>query len=809
LPHRSPLALAGALGTAGLLALTATAGAAVQTDVTARQAAARSCLDAPAPGAAGVVTKRFTAAETGLVRARVAGGGDWDVAVFDRAGRAVAAAAGAGGRELAEGFASAGEALTVQACRVGGGDATAELDARVIAIAEPTDDGPTQVVDVTTPDRAAKQRLQALGLDLTEHGDADSVEVVLHGADDAQTLRAARFDFEVEIADLEARGEANRERDARFARQVAASDLPSGRDSYRRLADYEAELKALAARYPTLTRLIALPNETVEGRTVWGIEITRNAQQVDDGKPIFLQMGVHHAREWPSSEHAMEFAYDLLTTRASTRTRRLLETTRTIVVPVVNPDGFTISREAAGNPNRPTPFSLFDYEMKRKNCRISANTPERFRTGTCADNPAGAQRGTDPNRNYGGFWGGPGASTIWSSATYRGDGPFSEPEVQNVRFLQSTRNITNLISNHTYSNLVLRPPGVYDAGLPLEEPVYRALGQRMTDRNGYANQLSFQLYDTTGGTEDWTFWTAGSFGFTFEIGPNEFHPPFATGVVDEYLGRGAVAGAGRGGNREAYYQMLEATADRNLHSVVRGRAAAGWKLTLAKSFTTTTHDPKFLDDAGERTAPPEQFEDRLSYRLDTRGGMFEWHLNPSTRPLVAGRFGRAPLAPTQPNQTVANPDGVPAANTGDPVTGANEVVPFTIGGLPEYDNASVTFHIEWADRAADWDVYILDAAGKVVGQSASGGTTREDARLLDAPAGEYRAVIVNYAGGATSDWSGGEVRFAGPQPRIETGVKEAYQLTCTREGEERITRQVVVDRGQTVDIGNACQPAQK
>ena len=59
----------------------------------------------------------------------------------------------------------------------------------------------------------------------------------------------------------------------------------------------------------------------------------------------------------------------------------------------------------------------------------------------------------------------------WSDDTYRGDGPFSEPEVQNIRELISSRQVTNLITNHTYSNLVLRPPGVADFGFPLEEPL--------------------------------------------------------------------------------------------------------------------------------------------------------------------------------------------------------------------------------------------------------------------------------------------------------------------------------------------------
>jgi hypothetical protein len=124
-------------------------------------------------------------------------------------------------------------------------------------------------------------------------------------------------------------------------------------------------------------------------------------------------------------------------------------------------------------------------------------------------NPAGPVRGTDINRNYGGFWGGPGASTRWSSETYRGPAPFSEPEVQSVRELISGRQVTNLITNHTYSNLVLRPPGVQAVGEPVDEPLLYRLGEEMTDKNGYANIRSWQLYDTTGSTEDWSYWVTG------------------------------------------------------------------------------------------------------------------------------------------------------------------------------------------------------------------------------------------------------------------------------------------------------------
>ena len=99
----------------------------------------------------------------------------------------------------------------------------------------------------------------------------------------------------------------------------------------------------------------------------------------------------------------------------------------------------------------------------------------------------------------------------------------------------------------------------------------KAIGARMTAQNGYANIHGWELYDTTGTTEDWSYNATGGYGYTFEIGPDEFHPPFPQ-VVDEYLGAGDYAGKG---NREAYLIALESALDPATHSIVAGDAEAG------------------------------------------------------------------------------------------------------------------------------------------------------------------------------------------------------------------------------------------
>ena len=326
---------------------------------------------------------------------------------------------------------------------------------------------PVQLVQVHASSRTARAKVASLGLDVTESADADGIDVVLHGAGDAALLRRAGFSWRVKVKDLAAQVRANAAKDRAYAAKVTRSPLPSGQDHYRTLGDYNREMRALAGAHPGMVKLLRLKHRSVEGRVVFGIEMTRHVRRLNDGKPVLLMMGAHHAREWPSSEHTIEFAYDLLRHYGhNRRATMILNRSRVIFVPVVNVDGFAISRSAPPLGD----FSLFDYEMKRKNCRVSIHTPAPYTSGTCEDNPAGRLRGTDLNRNYPGFWGGPGASASWSDDTYRGDAPGSEPEVDNIRSLISRRQVTGLITNHTYGDLVLRPPSIYDTGLTPDEP---------------------------------------------------------------------------------------------------------------------------------------------------------------------------------------------------------------------------------------------------------------------------------------------------------------------------------------------------
>jgi len=641
---------------------------------------------------------------------------------------------------------------------------------------------PVQLVRVDTPTRADKDRLTALGLDLTEHAGPGFVEVVLHTGADADALRAAGLAYDVEIPDLALRTARNNRASEAYAAAVTTSPLPSGRDSYRTLEDYDDDLRELAAIKPGVVSRFALPHQTLEGRTVHGVEISDQVGSAASGsKPVLLMMGLHHAREWPSGESAMEFAYDLVKNHGSdARITDLLKKVRVVVVPVVNADGFNQSI---------TQGSLLDLRevddggtvailgtpgnaYKRKNCRL-ADGVDSTPAGACdaAAAPGGYGVGVDPNRNYGGFWGGPGASSVAADPTYRGGGPFSEPETQNIRELVSGEQVTTLITNHTFSNLVLRPPGLRSQGDTADETAYADLGARMAAQNGYTNQKSYQLYDTTGTTEDWSYYATGGLGFTFEIG-EEFHPPFPT-VVDQYLGSGAYAGKG---NREAYLVALASTADASKHSVVAGRAPAGATLRLRKQFATPTYDGS-------------SFTDRLDSEMTVpANGAFAWHVNPSTRPLVMKhRLQVLSEVPTREETFTAS---------GPSAVGEHEDVELAV---TEPDQDLLQVALDWpTPDDMDLEVYRKQADGSLTEVASSGNFVgSKELATVDAPApGTYVLRVINFAS-VSPTWTMTAGLYDTTDTSVGEGLVEAWTLTCERaDGTVLQTVPVVVDRGQ-------------
>ena len=862
------------LATAALLlvsAPTALAGQLVSTKLTAQRATDRACHARLLDAGGAVVHRRVTVPSLGLVRARLSGarGADWDLGVFNREGRAIAGSAHFGSRELAEGFAGSGQRVTVQACRRSGRARQARLTVANVAIPKADPGTKVQLVRVLTPSDIDKDRLLASGLDVTEHGRETFLDVMLYGDRDLSRLEGLNLQFAFlskdvfgeDRAALRQRWTGTPAPRTRDHTKVGPSPLPSGRTNYRRLADYSADLKLLAEQHPDLVRPITLPHPTHLGRPVEGVVITSNPD-ASAHKPAFVQFGVHHAREWPSAEMAIEWAFEMVNSYGSDeRATKLLDSAKTIVVPVVNPDGFNLTREMpfaeenldSGASEVPVdsgqPVVDPGFAYKRRNCHVidlnDAGNAYDSAGLDCAD-VAARDLGVDPNRNYGGLWGGPGATEDHTSDTFYGPGPFSEPETQNVQWLVSNNQATTLITNHTYSDLILRPPGIKALGDTIDEQAYKALGAAMAEQNGYTNWQGFELYDTTGTTEDWSYFATGGFGFTFEIGraaqsvlpksgePNSqlvldiagsyagvgFHPPYPLGVVSEWLGKGPWAGKG---NREAYYTAFEAAADAANHSVIAGKAEPGTELTLSKTFPTST-SPRGTNEEGlgvfDPDGTPIRFQDTLTTTMTVpASGTFEWHVNPSTRPgVLKGIAARPAGGPTTPNIPIAHDPEAPFyPNGGAPIPGTYEEVDFEI--LPTQDNGAMGISISWpgdgstipeaevSDEDLDLYVYRQNAAGdyEQIGASTQGSGTSEAVLVPTPAAGKYRVRVSNYTTHEESEknWSG-EITFTPPVE--QRPALEAWTLTCRTAAGESGTESLIVGRGERIEAAlGACQ----
>jgi len=504
---------------------------------------------------------------------------------------------------------------------------------------EPVSPGRVSLESVRISGPEDVQRLERLGFDVTHDVSETDVTVAMHADADRRRLDALGFSSETLVPDLQAKNDAERVEEARAAIPTA---LPSGRSTYRVYEDYLNDMDALAAANPSLVRKFTI-GQSLEGRPIVGIEIADEVHRQDDGRPAYVQMGLHHVREWPSGEFPMEFAIDLVNgfNSADSDITPILENVRVFVIPVVNPDGFLVSRGAAlsgtgGGGLEGIGILAGAGEYKRKNCRPTSPGQESV---PCAQRPANS--GVDLNRNYGYYWGGPGSSTSTTSESYRGTAPFSEPESEAVHQWVSKFHPTVLITNHTFTEngWWLRQPGFNAAFFPQDaqgattpdENEMKALGDAMGDEGtdnpalgatGWPSDRSWELGDITGATEDWNYFAQGTYGYTPEARGTDFHGLYQQMVVTEYEGDPLHPGEGV---RKAFLLAGQEAMNTVNHGVITGTVPPGATLTLHKEFDA----PRHPSNGGPPTH--EVLDTTLKGPAD---GTYEWHVMPSDRPQI-------------------------------------------------------------------------------------------------------------------------------------------------------------------------------
>jgi hypothetical protein len=339
---------------------------------------------------------------------------------------------------------------------------------------------------ITPPRGTDPSPLFRLGLDPAGHGPGASLDFVMTPGEVARA-RALGFD-PVLLPTL--RGG-----------PLAAPSSPLAKPNlglYHTYSEAAAEMASYAAAHPAIARLDTI-GVSLEGRAIPVIKISDNAG-TDESEPEVLIVGCHHARELMSVEIPLYVMRRLLDGYGADPALTALVDSRQIwIVPVANPDGYVyVENNSSGQSNG----------WWRKNRRPNAD----------------GSFGVDLNRNYSYQWGynDAGSSPFPPAETYRGTGPFSEPEAVVLRDFIASRQFTASASFHSYGGLVLYPWG-YDLANTSDHAVFAALGDSMASQNGYraGNPKSHAIYLTNGEMDDWLYGEnvlkPSLYGFTFEV----------------------------------------------------------------------------------------------------------------------------------------------------------------------------------------------------------------------------------------------------------------------------------------------------
>ncbi|MFG3228524.1 M14 family metallopeptidase [Kitasatospora sp. NPDC048194] len=335
--------------------------------------------------------------------------------------------------------------------------------------------------------------------------------------------------------------------------------------SYLNITEVESAVTSLATAHPGTSRLITLPEPSIEGRTAHALQIGAAAPIP---KSCVMIIGGVHAREWGSCEILVHLAADLLeafetgtglgyggTAFTAAQVRGLLERLDLVVFPLVNPDGRLHSQtvDPMWRKNRNAAYSGRSSNPACTGVDINRNYDFLFDFGTAFAPTATPQVSADP----------------CDPQVYEGPGPFSEPETRNVRWLLDQFPRTRwFVDVHSYSQDMLYNWGDdenqsadpdmnfrnahYDGtrGLPGDDyaeyipkddadtalHLAEAFCQGVHGVRGitYTPLSGFHLYPTSGTSDDYVYSRHFTdpdqgkvLGFTVEWGVRSFHPPWA------------------------------------------------------------------------------------------------------------------------------------------------------------------------------------------------------------------------------------------------------------------------------------------
>lgn len=249
------------------------------------------------------------------------------------------------------------------------------------------------------------------------------------------------------------------------------------------------DIQELASRYSSLMKVNTI-GTTLDGRNLYEVVVGNlNAE-----KHVLIHGGIH-AREYMTPLLIMkQLEYGLAFYGTASYEGRLLSDlfnkTAIHYVPMVNPDGVTISQSGIGG--------IRSEELRRTIQQCYQNDLAQGRTSAALERYLNYWkangRGVDLNQNFPADWDEVTSTDMPSYATYKGTAPLSEPESQALANLIQSRNWTATISYHSMGNIIYWDyPGntVSAQSQELANAVSAKTGYRLAGSSGH------------GGFKDW------------------------------------------------------------------------------------------------------------------------------------------------------------------------------------------------------------------------------------------------------------------------------------------------------------------
>lgn len=268
-----------------------------------------------------------------------------------------------------------------------------------------------------------------------------------------------------------------------------------------------ARLDELVKQYPGRCEKISL-GKTHQGREIWALRLGEHPQ---GEKPGIVITGGTHAREWASIAVPLDLGEKLLQDGSRLKDAEIW------IVPLVNPDGYEISRNGDntyrknGNPNGAVDLNRNFGDQCPEHAHLWR--PEGDKPGIKYDDK--------------------GASDDPSSRQFRGPSAASEPETQALLDLElGHKNILGVVDNHNCGEMLLYPA----AG---DKAYYEQLGQVMNAAAGgdpYRVMSAPELYPVSGISNDLQH-AHGIVGITLESGYSMQPPEAALALLKERASR--------------------------------------------------------------------------------------------------------------------------------------------------------------------------------------------------------------------------------------------------------------------------------